>query len=107
SGIDTSSVTVGTTQDGYVSMTSDLTEGQVILTTIPYEDGWTLYVDGVKTDITPYQDALIAIDPGTGHHDIELVFTAPGLKAGAVVSVLGILGLVGSSIIIKKNKQRK
>ena len=107
SGIDTSSVTVGTVQNGYVSMTSDLGQGQTILTTIPYEDGWKLYIDGQETEITPYQGALIGIDPGTGHHDIELVFTAPGLKAGAVISVLGIIGLIASQVVIKKNKQTK
>ncbi|MBR6484468.1 MAG: YfhO family protein, partial [Clostridiales bacterium] len=107
SGIDTSSVSVGTVQDGYVSMTSDLGQGQTILTTIPCEDGWKLYIDGQETEITPYQGALIGIDPGTGHHDIELVFTAPGLKAGAVISVLGIIGLIASQVVIKKNKQTK
>ncbi|HAW15544.1 MAG TPA: hypothetical protein DCW41_02435 [Clostridiales bacterium] len=106
--IDISGVTTEQIENGYVKITSDLEDNRMILTTIPCEEGWTLYIDGNKAEITPYADALIGIDPGTGHHDIELVFTAPGLKAGACVSLLGILMLAATACLTgRKNKATK
>lgn len=93
--------------DGYVSFGADITEGQMILTSIPYEDGWTAYIDGQKTDIIPYEDALISLDAGPGCHDVLLTFTPPGLKAGAVLSVIGIAGLIVISLMDKKRYNSK
>ena len=99
---DISGVTVQEISDGYVRLSSNLAAGQTILTTIPYEEGWTLTIDGQKTDIKVYQDALIGIDAGTGSHEIVLSFAAPGLKAGAAVSLAGIAGLAVMGFALKK-----
>lgn len=106
--IDTDDVIVNSISNGYVSISSDMVSGRTILTSIPYEQGWSLYVDGQKRDITVYQDALIGIDAGAGRHEIELVFVSPGLNTGAVISLLGIAGFIGMAIysaIFTKNKQ--
>ena len=104
--INRSGVTTNEIQNGYVSITSDLTGDDMILTTIPYENGWKLYIDGAEQEISIYQEALIGINPGAGHHDIELVFECPGLKLGAIVSVIGVLGFIGMAVYTKK-KQNK
>ena len=78
--LDQSKVTVDRYDNGIASFTTDLGEKDLLLTTIPYEKGWTCYVDGKKTDMLIYQDALIAVDPGTGNHKVELRFEAPGIK---------------------------
>ena len=77
----------------------------MILTSIPFEDGWTAYVDGVETEIKPYQEALIALDVAPGHHDVRLQYAPPGIKAGAVLSIVGIIGLAALSVIDGKNKR--
>ena len=105
--LDTSSVSVEEITDGYVKIRSDLDGRDMILTSIPYEDGWTLTIDGKKADIKVYQDALIGIDPGTGVHEIELTFCAPGLYAGAICSILGAVGLILFCIFDKKNNKGK
>ncbi len=92
--VDRSKVTVENIENGRACFSCDLDEGEILLTTIPYEDGWTAYVDGKKADITVYQDALIAVDCGSGSHEVKLVFEAPGIKAGAVLSLVGIVGFV-------------
>jgi uncharacterized membrane protein YfhO len=77
-------------EDGRVSASVTLEEDRLLLTTIPYERGWTLRVDGVKTEITPYQDALISVPLSAGDHSIELEFRAPGLTAGIVISSVSL-----------------
>ncbi len=103
----TNTVEVSEVRNGHVVMTSNLNEGEMVLTTIPYENGWEVTIDGVKAEVSDYQGALIAVNPGSGVHTIELNFTPPGLKIGAIVSVIGILGLVAFCIIDKKNFSAK
>ena len=103
-GIDISGVTVSEVVNGHVEITSDLSDDRVILTTIPYEKGWTLTVDGQPADIKVYQDALIGIDCGPGHHDIVLDFTPPGTKTGAMLSGIGIVGTLLFVLADKKKK---
>lgn len=102
--MDLSGVTVDKYDNGIASFTTNLGENELLLTTIPYEKGWTCYVDGKETEITPYQDALIAVDPGTGTHKVEFKFVAPGLKIGLAVSAVGIV-LLAAFIIVDRNKK--
>src|SRR5574344_1085727 len=37
--------------DGYVKGNVNVTNANVLFTSIPYENGWTAYVDGKKTDV--------------------------------------------------------
>ncbi|MCQ2516025.1 MAG: YfhO family protein [Saccharofermentans sp.] len=104
SGVNNTAVTVNDVSDGYVDLSANVGSDELVLTTIPYENGWTCYVDGVETPIIPYQDALIAIDSGEGSHDITLRFTPPGFKAGLLVSVVGIVGLIAVSVIDSRKK---
>lgn len=91
-------------KDGYVSAQVTVPEDQLLLTTIPYEKGWVLLVDGVKTDITPYQDAFISIPVAAGTHAITLSYTAPGIWAGAAVSGAAILVFAGAVIFTNRKR---
>ena len=103
--IDRSTVTTNDFEDGYVSLgINNITDGQTVITTVPYEKGWTLYVDGVRTDYTDYQGAFIAFKCPAGDHVAELRFVAPGLKAGIAVSCFGLLGFIAFAIVDKKSK---
>ena len=104
-GIDTTATTITEADDGYVTFEADVNTGEMILTSIPYEEGWTAYIDGNKADIIPYEDALISLDAEPGHHDVRLTFTPPGLKGGAVLSLLGIIGFAAVEIAERKNKR--
>ena len=75
-----------------VTGTIDVKESGYFYTSIPYEPGWTLYLDGEKTDITPYQNAFIGLEnmePGV--HRIELKYMPAGLIHGLVISGVGLL----------------
>ena len=104
--VDKSKVSVNTVYDGYVKLDiKDMEAGEMVLTTIPVEDGWQLYVDGAPSDLKAYQNAFIAFDAGEGSHTAELVFTAPGLKGGAVISCVGVLALAAFIFVDKKLKK--
>ena len=64
--------------------------GRLILS-VPADDGWTLYVDGKKTKIKPFADALIGVHLKEGTHKIELRYTTPGVQIGAAISIAALL----------------
>ena len=101
-GVDMDNVSVNEADDGYISFGADVADGQMILTSIPYEEGWEAYVDGLLTSITPYQDALIGLEVPSGYHDVVLKYNPPGLKAGALLSAVGVAGLIVTFLTDKK-----
>jgi uncharacterized membrane protein YfhO len=65
-------------------------DGRLVLS-IPAQSGWTLYVDGKKTPIESFQDALVSVRLSEGTHRIRLTYCTPGLSAGAAVSAACVL----------------
>lgn len=104
--IDKSKVTVDRACDGYVRLKSDIGSDEIVITTVPYEKGWTLYIDGKEAKITPYQNAFIAFEVPTGSHTCELKFMAPGFKPGVIVSVIGLAGMVVFAVVDRKKKAK-
>lgn len=94
----------GNTITGTYSSAQD----ETMIFTIPYDEGWSAYVDGQQVDIQPWQNALVSVDLKAGDHSLRLVYTPAGLKTGRLLSGLGIL----CSIFViygfkKKNKAGK
>ncbi len=84
----------------------ELQENKDIMVTLPYVRGYSIYVDGIKSDYASYRDALILIDASPGHHDILITYTAPGLVTGCIISVLSVLTIF-VVFFIRKNKKKK
>lgn len=63
------------------------TEGYVLFM-IPYEDGWSLAIDGEETELLRGDIGFLACEVPEGDHTLELTFQAPGLKEGAVGSAV-------------------
>ncbi len=63
--------------------------GYMILS-IPYDKGYTVYVDGEKTAASPAMGMMTAVPLGTGRHMIELKYRPQGLIAGVILTLLSI-----------------
>lgn len=72
-----------------------------LLLSVAYEPGWTLKIDGIKTDITPYDSMFIAADLSAGEHTVELTFFPEGLREGIVLSLLSLC-----AFILLQNRKR-
>ena len=106
--VDRSKVNAEMAADGYAKFSvNNLDSAETVITTIPAEDGWQLYIDGNPSEHKIYQGAFIAFDAPSGSHTAELVFTAPGLKLGAMVSCAGIVLLAAFVLIDKKRSKMK
>lgn len=67
-------------------------EGQLMMTTIPDQPGWTVRVDGKKVDQLAIVDALIGVELEPGTHTVTMTYTPPGWWIG--------IGLLGGGLIL-------
>ena len=65
-------------------------DGYLILS-IPYDPGFTIKVDGVKTEAALFEDMMIALPLTAGDHDISLSYYPQGMTAGILITALSIL----------------
>lgn len=89
--------------DTYLSGTVTAKADQVLFTTIPYEPGWTITVDGVETEPVKVLDSLIAIPVSEGEHIVTMKFWPDYLTLGIIVSAVGVSLIVIVFIIEYKN----
>lgn len=96
---------VETFEDTYIKGNIKAREDGLMFTSIPYDQGWTVSVDGEETEAIAFKDALIAIPLSAGNHTIELAYKPQGLKEGMIISlislVLFMLILIGDKKILK------
>lgn len=102
-----SSITIEKAEDGFFKAAVNTSQDALILSTIPYERGWSLLVDGERAEIAPYQDAFVSIPVTAGPHTIELSFQAPGIVTGGILSGTGLAVFIvacGIGVIRRKKK---
>lgn len=100
--------------------TITVNENQIMLTSIPFEDGWTIKVDGEKLefvdkDTTTYADteqcysryvnALIGMKLKPGTHTVEMSYTPPGFTMGLFILLAGLVCVVFIYRYDKKNNK--
>ena len=70
----------------------------LLMTSIPYDPGWSVTLNGEKAEITAVDGALVAVRlPEAGNYELEFSYTPPGLNAGILLSIAGLV-LTGAFI---------
>ena len=78
-------------------------ESQTILTTIPYDAGWQIYVDGEKVETFETLDALIAFNiTSSGTHEVRMKYMPREFVLGLTVTLISI-GLFVVLIVFRKH----
>lgn len=75
-------------KDSEITGTITAAQDGCALFMIPYEDGWSITIDGKETDLVRGNLGFCACMVEKGTHEIVLTFRAPGLKTGAILSIL-------------------
>lgn len=65
-------------------------EPGLLYTSIPYDNGWSVTVDGEPVRITPVGDAMIAFHLEPGLHAVTIRFEAPGFDLGWRITLVSI-----------------
>ena len=82
-------------------------DGKMLVFSFPYDNAWRVYVDGQEVENKKVMNGLLAVDAGTGEHDIELRYVPKGFIIGLPVSITGFVILIFLLIYRNKEKQRK
>ena len=67
-----------------------LDKPNLVFFSVPYDDGFTAYVNGEKTDILQVDEGLMAVLCPAGVSSIDFVYQAAGLSASRVVTAVAI-----------------
>ncbi len=90
---------------GSVTATEDKT---LFFLTIPYDEGWNIYVDGEKVEGFEVLESLTAVELSQGEHEIELRYWPWCVTYGIAISVTSI-ALFGAIVVLERvmNKKRE
>lgn len=66
-------------------------DGQVLVTTIPAEDGWSAKVNGKPAELSQWGGAYLALELPAGTYDITLRYAPPGLYPALILVGLALL----------------
>ena len=89
--------------------TIDAGEGGTLFLTIPYDEGWTVTVDGKEAITRPVWKAFTGVELTAGTHTVELRYYPQGLHEGLLISggALFVLVVIVASMYIRKKKHGK
>ena len=73
-----------------------------LITSIPYDEHFEVKIDGKDVKYEKVNTAFLGVKMPVGTHEVEIVYHAPGLKMGKVLSVTGLLLLAGMMLWNKK-----
>lgn len=81
----------------------------VMYLSIPYEKGWSVYIDGKKADTFKVLHAMLGARVAKGSHDIVLKYSPEGFKEGLVISGAGatVTGIVIWFDYRRKKKKKR
>ena len=94
--------------DSCLKGTIDVQEDGVFVTSVPYEAGWKLKVDGHTREINELiGGAWMSTSLSAGEHQIELSFRPPGLIAGLLITLASIGLLIAAEWWRRRRMLRK
>ena len=72
-----------------------------VFTSIPYDKGWNVYIDGIKVKTEEVNNTLLGLDVEAGEHNIVIKYKIPYALVGGCISLLS-LSLLGFWIYTNK-----
>lgn len=91
--------------DTHIIASVNAKKKSVLFTTIPYEKGWTVTVDGEKVETFAFEDAFLAFEIESGNHQIKFSYSPYGLKTGIAITSVSLIIFCG--LIFYGRKYRK
>ncbi len=100
-----------TFDDTYISGRVTAKNNCILYTSIPYDKGWNIIIDGEKLSeekIIKFGEGLLAAKLEKGNHTVEFVYEAPGFKTGLIISLATLIVIIALILITgARNKKRK
>ncbi|SIO16236.1 Uncharacterized membrane protein YfhO [Carnobacterium alterfunditum] len=83
--------------------TVNIQKGQdILMTTIPYSEGWAVKIDGVPVQTKQALESLLVVPIDEGKHVIELDYTVPLFFEGTILTLLSAALLLLTALLFEK-----
>lgn len=93
--------------DTFLSGEVNVSSGDnTLFTTIPYDEGWQIYIDGERVQTFKTVDTLLAAQISEGTHKVELYYRPSCLRNGIIISVSGAV-IFAVTIALECHMRRK
>ena len=76
-----------------------LTEAGRLILSIPYEEGWTVRINGEEVEPALFGGSLMAFDLGSGEYEIDMHYVPAGSRVGIAVTVVSLLLFTGLMLL--------
>ena len=89
--------------DTHIEGTVNVPEGcSLLATSIAFDEGWEVYVDGQRADLVKIEDSLLAVSITEGEHEVKMKYLPKCYTVGGAISLAGIglfvLCIIGDEI---------
>lgn len=98
------SINVTEHDDTSIVGTISVKENSYLYSSIPFDKGWSVYIDGEKAETFKIGTSLLGTTIKPGEHTVEYKYSPLGIKIGFAISVLTLLSI---SAYWAYNHQRK
>ena len=96
-----------TGSDGYYRAEVRNDEDGYLLMPIPYENGWSVEVDGVKTDALKADYGFSAVRLSAGEHTVEYTYEQPYFKEGLCATAVSLAVYAVIAVIQRRRQMRE
>lgn len=90
---------------GNLNVSVDAHEGQKLVTSIPYEAGWNIYINGKKCAIEKTNNAFIAVNLDEGNNNVKFIYRTIYMWQGIIVSIVSLFLLTITIIFCRKKEK--
>ncbi len=93
-------------KESNIEATIEVDENKLVYTSIPYDEGWKVYVDGEQVKTTPLGNAFLSFYVGPGKHNITFKYKIPYFIPSLLLSIFGISILIIDKVFGEKIKEK-
>lgn len=90
--------------NGYISGVMKMKDDGYFVSSIPYDKGFSAYVDGKKIKTEVVNKAFLGFPLKKGKHKIKIEYSSPLFKQGMIFSILGFVLFISLLVIQKKKR---
>ena len=93
-------------EDTKLAGTVNAAERGVLFTSIPYETGWIVKIDGEVAETEKIFEAFLSVDIPEGEHEITFEYFPAGLKPGIIITLASI-AILAMLFIVDRIMERR
>lgn len=88
-----------------IDATIDLKDNSLVYTSIPYDKGWNVYVDGIKVEKDSFANAFLCFDVDEGKHDVRIKYKLRHRNGLLITNTFFVILFVALCIADKKYRK--